>query len=171
MKKTPEKLHDRVVNPVDMVSPGVVCNQLFLENVPVYEDSSFQRMEVQMGDLAIVENNVMDEEQVFKDNLLKKVDIFVDGIRSEIEQSVNVKRSSKVTVPGLEEANKRGKNAIIHAEKFRASVANPPGRFNIPVLNGGQVSGIFTANDQNWGAILRTMKLIRANQDNRLILF
>ena len=120
-----------------MVSPGVV-RSLELDN-----DHNSQNVNIQQigmdGDL----------NESFEDKLIKKVNNFVESVRAELNNSDAAGHSrggpvagtSQVVVAGLAEAQRRSDNAVIEAEKFRASVAVPPGECvqnYIPVLENGQ---------------------------------
>ena len=81
-----------------------------------------------------------------KNNILKRVSDLVESIKSEIEEefgdetgedSQQNRTTSKVVVPRLQEAQKCSENAILQAEKFKATVADPPGKINldIPIRN------------------------------------
>ena len=63
---------------------------------------------------------------------------FVESVRREQQQSAAVTDSqnlgSEVNVPGFEDAKGRAERAIIEAEKFKASIVEPPGK-NLQYVN------------------------------------
>ena len=71
-----------------------------------------------------------------KGSLIDKIANFVESIREEMpstsraaDEDMISRRDSVVKVPGFEEAKQRNDRAIIEAEKFKASIANPPGMY------------------------------------------
>ena len=60
---------------------------------------------------------------------MKKISDFVDQLRIEYEEEEEIPRQprSSVNTPGFEEAQKRLDNAVLQAEKFKASLEKPPG--------------------------------------------
>ena len=61
--------------------------------------------------------------------LSNHIDRFVEEVRTDTEGRERSRTGqSKITIPGYDEAKKRTEQAIIEAEKFKASVATPPGR-------------------------------------------
>ena len=91
-------------------------------------------------------NDLLNKHAISKDRspvdsrLIHKISNFVDQLHIEHEQTNVTTPSameevgtntplvkSKITVPGLQEAQKRTDQAIIEAEKFQASIKTPPG--------------------------------------------
>ena len=65
------------------------------------------------------------------DMMINQISDFVESIRMEGQQ-----QRSKVTVPGHKEVRERTDKAILDAEKFKAQVADPPGKsFNSVNVN------------------------------------
>ena len=56
---------------------------------------------------------------------LNNIDDFVESIRKQHEETQVV---SEVSVPGLDDARARTEHAVIEAEKFKATIADPPGK-------------------------------------------
>ena len=60
--------------------------------------------------------------------VIKKISNFVEQLRIEHEEEEIPRRPrSSVNTPGFEEAQKRVDNVVLQAEKFKASLENPPG--------------------------------------------
>ena len=58
--------------------------------------------------------------------MIEKISNFVDELRVGHEE-LERRRTSEVTVPGYDDAKKRADRAVLEAERFKASIANPPG--------------------------------------------
>ena len=67
---------------------------------------------------------------------------FVEGVRAanssphaEEQSGRTMRRSSQISVPGLEDAKERADKAVLEAKKFRAAIAEQPGRTFVEVEN------------------------------------
>ena len=84
------------------------------------------------------------------DTVLNKINDFVAGMRLEQEQREAAPRASggrSTTVsmldPEFQEAEKRVETSILEAEKFKATVANPPGKESVLLLDQGRTDEDF----------------------------
>ena len=87
--------------------------------------------------LNMVVNGSNDKTTQNGSHLINKISNFVDQLRLDFEDKEDSdedmvvqhkKPKSSVNIPGLDEAQKRMKHAIVEAEKFKAAVEKPPGR-------------------------------------------
>ena len=63
-----------------------------------------------------------------EDDLLKnKISDFVDSLRTEFEEQ-STSRMSEMVIPGQDDARQKVDRTVIEAEKFKATIANPPGK-------------------------------------------
>ena len=73
-------------------------------------------------------------------NIIEKISNFVEAIRMENDESTDrqedeemdvevtpVQQKSTVNVPGMDSARDKSERSVLEAEKFKATVANPPG--------------------------------------------
>ena len=72
------------------------------------------------------------KEQGSSDAIVNHVSDFVDSVRRQHEDRPVV---SEVNIPGFDQARAKTDNAVLEAEKFKATIAEPPGKNNFVVFD------------------------------------
>ena len=66
-----------------------------------------------------------------QEKLIETISNFVENIRMDQEEKmIQENRRSEINVPGQDEARRKSDHAVLEAEKFKASIAAPPGENN-----------------------------------------
>ena len=149
--KTPNKSNERNVKQSVVKSPSDTTIYR-----PVFRVNNMQSEKINSPDKREMANEVMtnvdSEQQMLVQNIpvgakakptnkqmIDQISVFVDNLRMDYEdQHQNepqpgtsgagaVGRSSEVTVPGQEEARQKVDRTVLEAERFKATINNPPG--------------------------------------------
>ena len=73
------------------------------------------------------------QKEIVDRNVIDKISNFVDNLRMDFEDSnqPSTSRQSEVNVPGQDEARRKVDRTLIEAEKFKATINEPPGTYQI----------------------------------------